>query len=88
MVLVCCAVVFEIDNDLHKFIMDEAVPQRPIPGIKRDPNAPKIVDDTKPGTALELPHMWNSLIEEYSSKAKIYTQEEFIRKYDGRIGKD
>jgi filamentous hemagglutinin len=61
--------------------MEEAVPQRPIPGIARDPNAPKIVDDSKPGTALELPKMWNSLIEEHSSKAKVYTQEEFLKRF-------
>ncbi|WP_288739999.1 hypothetical protein [uncultured Rheinheimera sp.] len=74
-------VVFEMDNSLHNFIMEEAVPQRPIPGIARDPNAPKIVDDSKPGTALELPKMWNSLIEEHSSKAKVYTQEEFLKRF-------
>nr|WP_306799078.1 hemagglutinin repeat-containing protein [Pectobacterium atrosepticum] len=40
-------VVFEVDVALHKQIMEAAVPQRPIPGVPKDPNAPKIVDPTK-----------------------------------------
>lgn len=48
-------VVFDVDAKLHSEIMANAVPQRPIPGVNRDPSAPKIVDPTKPGTALELP---------------------------------
>jgi filamentous hemagglutinin len=56
-------VVFDVDAKLHKEIMANAIPQRPVPGIPRDPTAPKIVDPSKPGTALELPQIWESLLE-------------------------
>ncbi|WP_205756482.1 hypothetical protein, partial [Lonsdalea iberica] len=50
-------VVFEVDVALHKQIMESAVPQRPIPGVPKYPNAPKSVDPTKgqPSVSLELP---------------------------------
>ena len=69
-------VVFEVDAALHKQIMDAAVPQRPIPGVPRDPNAPKIVDPTtgQPSVSLELPKVWDKLIEQNSSKARILTK--------------
>ncbi|EPK8019646.1 hypothetical protein KKI84_000724 [Providencia rettgeri] len=76
-------VVFEVDASLHKQIMDAAIPQRPIPGIPRDPNAPKIVDPGKgdPSMSLELPKVWDKLIEQNSSKAKVLTKEEFLNEF-------
>ncbi|WP_380184002.1 hypothetical protein, partial [Kalamiella sp. sgz302252] len=76
-------VVFEVDAKLHKQIMDAAVPQRPIPGVTKDPNAPKIVDPTKgqPSISLELPKVWDKLIEENSSNARILTKEEFLNEF-------
>ncbi|EPV8581670.1 hypothetical protein [Morganella morganii] len=58
-------VVFEVDANLHKQIMESAIPQRPIPGVPRAPNAPKIVDPGKgePSVSLELPKVWDKLIE-------------------------
>ena len=38
-------VVFDVDAKLHSEIMANAVPQRPIPGVNRDPSAPKIVKE-------------------------------------------
>lgn len=76
-------VVFEVNAALHKKIMDAAVPQKPIPGIPRDPNAPKIVDPNKgePSVSLELPKVWDRLIEQNSSKARILTKEEFMNEF-------
>lgn len=74
-------VVFDVDANLHKEIMANAIPQRPIPGIPRDPSAPKIVDPTKPGTALELPKIWESLLEKNSSNARVYSQEAFLKEF-------
>ncbi|WP_331415441.1 DUF6862 domain-containing protein [Dickeya chrysanthemi] len=76
-------VVFEVDAALHKQIMDAAVPQRPIPGVPKDPSAPKIVDPTKgqPSVSLELPKVWDRLIEQNSSKARVLTKEEFLNEF-------
>ena len=76
-------VVFEIDKALHQKILSEAIPQKPIPGIARDPNAPKIVDESKgqPSINLELPKVWDRLLEEKSSKARVLTQKEFENEY-------
>ena len=74
-------VVFDVDAKLHSEIMANAVPQRPIPGVNRDPSAPNIVDPTKPGTALELPKVWESLLEKHSSNARIYAHEEFLKEF-------
>ncbi|BFQ93391.1 hemagglutinin repeat-containing protein [Gallibacterium anatis] len=76
-------IVFEIDNTLHEQIMSSAVPQKPIPGIPRDINAPKIVDENKgqPSINLELPKVWNRLLEKHSSKARILTEEQFKNEY-------
>ncbi|MFP1749388.1 VENN motif pre-toxin domain-containing protein [Lonsdalea quercina] len=76
-------VVFEVDVALHKQIMEAAVPQRPIPGVPKDPNAPKIVDPTKgqPSISLELPKVWDRLIEQNSSKARVLTKEEFLNEF-------
>ena len=74
-------VVFEVDAGLHKQIMDSAIPQRPVPGVPRDPTAPKIVDPNKPGVALELPKMWESLLERNSSNARIYSHEDFLKEF-------
>lgn len=72
-------VVFEVDANLHKQIMESAIPQRPIPGVPRDPNAPKIVDPGKgePSVSLELPKVWDKLIEQNSSKARVLTKRSF-----------
>ncbi|WDJ99592.1 hypothetical protein JH262_08280 [Xanthomonas campestris pv. incanae] len=74
-------VVFEVDNVLHDKIMKEVVPQKPIPGVPKDPSAPKLVDPSKPGTALELPRMWEPLLEKHSSRARIYSQSEFLKEF-------
>lgn len=76
-------VVFEVDANLHKQIMESAIPQRPIPGVPRDPNAPKIVDPGKgePSVSLELPKVWDKLIEQNSSKARVLTKEEFLNEF-------
>ncbi|MEJ9378633.1 VENN motif pre-toxin domain-containing protein, partial [Gallibacterium anatis] len=76
-------IVFEIDNTLHEQIMSSAVPQKPIPGIPRDINAPKIVDENKgqPSINLELPKVWDRLLEKHSSKARILTEEQFKNEY-------
>ncbi|MDX9678152.1 hypothetical protein [Pseudomonas zeae] len=47
----------------------------------RDPTAPKIVDPSKPGTALELPQIWESLLEKNSSNARVYSQEAFLKEF-------
>ncbi|WP_445407678.1 hemagglutinin repeat-containing protein [Xanthomonas arboricola] len=74
-------IVFEVDASLHGEIMNSAIPQRPIPGIPRDPKAPKIVDPNKPGTALELPKVWESLLENGSRNARVYTHDEFLKEF-------
>ncbi|MDY6215284.1 VENN motif pre-toxin domain-containing protein, partial [Actinobacillus porcinus] len=76
-------VVFEIDKALHNEIMKSAIPQKPIPGIPRDPNAPKIVDDTKgnPSINLELPKVWDRLLEKHSSKGRVLTEEQFRNEF-------
>ncbi|MFK8260761.1 DUF6862 domain-containing protein, partial [Erwinia sp. AnSW2-5] len=76
-------VVFEVDAALHKQIMDAALPQKPIPGVPRDPNAPKIVDPNKgePSVSLELPKVWDRLIEQNSSKARVLTKEAFMNEF-------
>ena len=74
-------VVFEVDAKLHKEIMDSAIPQRPVPGIPRDPNAPQVVDPNKPGTALQLPKIWESLLENNSSNARVLTHDEFLKEF-------
>lgn len=76
-------VVFEVDANLHKQIMESAIPQRPIPGVPRAPNAPKIVDPGKgePSVSLELPKVWDKLIEQNSSKARVLTKEEFLNEF-------
>ena len=77
-------VVFELDKNLHDFIMKEAVAQNPrYRPVGSDPNSPKIVDPTKSGnsTALELPKIWDSLIQENSSKARVLTQEQYLKEF-------
>ncbi|WP_263300119.1 hemagglutinin repeat-containing protein, partial [Xanthomonas citri] len=74
-------VVFEVDASLHSEIMNSAIPQRPIPGVPRDPTAPKIVDPNKPGTALELPKVWESLLESGSRNARVYSHDEFLKEF-------
>jgi len=77
-------VVFELNKGLHDFIMKEAVAQNPrYRPIGSDPNAPKIVDPTKSGNsiALELPKIWDSLIQENSSKARVLTQEQYLKEF-------
>ncbi|EOI3578829.1 hypothetical protein ACMS05_003469 [Cronobacter turicensis] len=76
-------IVFEINGALHKQIMEAAIPQRPIPGVPGDPNAPKKVDPGKgePSVSLELPKVWDRLIEQNSSKARVVTKEEFMNEF-------
>lgn len=63
--------------------MDAAVSQKPIPGVPKDPNVPKIVDRNKgePSVSLELPKVWNRLIEQNSSKARVLTKDEFMNEF-------
>lgn len=74
-------VVFEVDAKLHKEIMDSVIPQRPIPDVPKNPSAPKIVDPGKPGTALELPKVWDKLLENSSSKARVLSAEDFLKEF-------
>jgi len=76
-------VVFEVDAALHKEIMASAIQQKPIPNVPRDPNAPKIVDPGKgePSVSLELPKVWDRLIEQSSSKARVLTSKEFVDEF-------
>jgi filamentous hemagglutinin len=74
-------VVFDVDAGLHKEIMDRVIPQKPVPGIPRDPDAPKRVDPGQPGYSLELPKVWESLLEKNSSNARVYTQDEFLKEF-------
>lgn len=74
-------VVLEVDAKLHQKIMASAVPQRSIPGVPRDPSAPKIIDENKPGTALELPKVWESLLEQHSSSGRVYSRSEFLKEF-------
>ncbi|WP_198362764.1 hypothetical protein, partial [Testudinibacter aquarius] len=76
-------VVFEVDKSLHQEILATAIPQKPIPGIPRNPNAPKIVDEAKgnPSINLELPKVWDRLIEKHSSKARVLTEKEFKNEF-------
>ncbi|MEL7936723.1 MULTISPECIES: hypothetical protein [Pseudomonas] len=74
-------VVFEVDAELHNQIMSSAIPQRPVPGIPRDPSAPKIVDPNQPGVALELPKVWEAVLEKHSSNARVYSHDEFLREF-------
>lgn len=76
-------IVFEVDEKLHREILSQAVPQKPIPGVSRDINAPKIVDETKgqPSVNLELPKVCDKLLEKNSSNARKMTQEEFEREF-------
>nr|WP_232924766.1 hemagglutinin repeat-containing protein [Pseudomonas cichorii] len=74
-------VVFDIDAGLHKEIMSKVVPQRPVAGMTKDPDAPKRVDKDQPGYSLELPKVWESLLEKSSSNARVYTQDEFLKEF-------
>ena len=48
-----------------------------------DRNAPKITDETTAGTSLELPKIWDSLIEQHSSNARVLSQDEFLKEFGG-----
>lgn len=63
--------------------MDAAVPQKPIPGVPKDPDAPNFVDPTKgqPSVSLELPKVWDRLIEQNSSNACVLAKEEFLNEF-------
>ncbi|MCW9732234.1 VENN motif pre-toxin domain-containing protein [Avibacterium sp. 20-15] len=76
-------VVFEVNKTLHDEIIKSAIPQKPIPGIPRDPNAPKIVDERKgsPSINLELPKVWDRLLEKHSSKGRVLTEEQFKNEF-------
>lgn len=76
-------VMFEIDATLHKQIMGSLVPQKPIPGVPKNPNAPKIVDPGtgEPSISIELPKVWDKLIEQNSSKGLVLTEKEFLNEF-------
>ncbi|WP_339531046.1 MULTISPECIES: hypothetical protein [unclassified Pseudomonas] len=76
-------VVFEVDAALHKQIIDSVITQKPTNSLPRDPNAPKIVDPGKgePSISLELPKVWDKLIEQSSSKARVLTSKEFFDEF-------
>ena len=74
-------VVFEVDAKLHEDIMKNLIPQKPAPGTKNPPHAPKRVDETKPGFSIELPQVWNVMLEKSSSKARIMTEDEFTKEF-------
>ena len=80
-------VVFEIDTKVHNDIMKNLVPQKPAPGTKNHPNAPKLVDINKPGFAIELPEVWNERLEKGSSKGRVMSQDEFFKEF-GNYEKD
>ena len=80
-------VVFEVDAKLHEDIMKNLISQKPAPGTKNPPHAPKRVDETKPGFSIELPQVWNVMLEKSSSKARIMTEDEFTKEF-GKYGKD
>lgn len=46
----------------------------------------KVTDKTTPGFSLELPKVWNKVLEKNSSNAKILTEEQFIKEF-GRYEK-
>lgn len=80
-------VVFEIDTKVNNDIMKNLVPQKPAPGTKNHPNAPKLVDINKPGFAIELPEVWNERLEKGSSKGRVMSQDEFFKEF-GNYEKD
>lgn len=80
-------VVFEVDAKVHNDIMKNLVPQKPAPGTKNPPNSPKLVDENKPGFAIELPKIWNEVLEKESSKGRVMSQDEFFKEF-GRHEKD
>lgn len=45
------------------------------------PNAPKITDKNTLGTSIELPKVWNKILEENSSKARVLTEEQFFKEF-------
>ncbi len=72
-------VVFDIDAKTHKEIMDRVIPQHG--DGPRDRDAPKRVDEGQPGYSLELPKIWESLLENSASNARVYTQDEFLKEF-------
>ncbi|CAH0308944.1 hypothetical protein SRABI89_04714 [Pseudomonas koreensis] len=72
-------VVFDIDAKTHKEIMDRVIPQHG--DGPRDRDAPKRVDEGQPGYYLELPKIWESLLENSASNARVYTQDEFLKEF-------
>lgn len=70
--------VFEVNEKTHKEIMDNLIPQRK---ASLYPNAPKVTDENKPGTSIELPQIWNKVLEQNSSNARILTEEKFIKEF-------
>lgn len=72
-------VVFDIDAKTHKEIMDRVIPQHS--DGPRDRDAPKRVDEGQPGYSLVLPKIWESLLENSASNARVYTQDEFLKEF-------
>ena len=71
-------IVFDVNRKTHDQIMSESVDQDL---AQFNPGAPKRVDETKPGTSLELPKKWDRVLEENSSNARVLSQEEFLKEY-------
>jgi filamentous hemagglutinin len=61
--------------------MDKVIPQRPVAGVTREPDVPKRLDNGQPGYSLELPTMWESLLEKHLSNARVYTQDELLKEF-------
>ena len=71
-------VVFEVDASLHENIMKSLVPQRQA-GLY--PNSPKITDRNTPGLSIELPPVWEVLLEKHSSKARVLNEKQFKKEF-------
>lgn len=73
-------VVFDVDANTHKQIMDKLIDQHSVG--PRDRDAPKRVDAGQPGFSLELPKVWETLLESNASNARVYTQDEFFKEFN------
>jgi len=71
-------VVFEVDASLHENIMKSLVPQRQ---AALYPNSPKITDRNTPGLSIELPPVWEVLLEKHSSKARVLNEKQFKKEF-------
>ncbi|GAA6143876.1 VENN motif pre-toxin domain-containing protein, partial [Hydrogenophaga sp. 5NK40-0174] len=74
-------VVFEVDQSTHRAIMGAKVPQK---GNARSPV--KVVDESTSGNSvsLELDEAYSRLMADHSSRARVMSQEEFLREFGNR----